>query len=301
MEKVHNELKKMLAKNPNYSAPELLKKSNATWHELLEKKEILKKGNKKLLDNIARFPMPEIVTCNANCRGCYAKKRTFEKVKKCRLDRLILIMYVLDNETIKKKFLEKIKNELKIHALICKIKKLKPIMRWHDSGDIYNLDYFNLILEIAKNNKKIKFYTYTKNMQVWKKYQELKKENKIPDNFNIVSSFIYNHVNYFDLDTNLKNIFKIELQELKKILDNARQENKKIFFCNYNFENLKNKIYFQKKDAKNKIIFQLTNYEILVKLLDNYQDIISYYKDNLHACGICHACCKYENVIFLKH
>ena len=64
----------MCKKNQNYNDDII----NYSYNNYLNlNKDILKKGNLKLNKNIARFPLPEVVTCSCNCHGCYAKKRLF--------------------------------------------------------------------------------------------------------------------------------------------------------------------------------------------------------------------------------
>ena len=53
-------------------------------------------------------------------------------------------MHVLHDDTIKTFFKTKINFELKLHGYKCNLLNKKNIMRWHDSGDIFNMDYFYL-------------------------------------------------------------------------------------------------------------------------------------------------------------
>lgn len=275
--KVLEKISNMCKKNVNYTN-EVIISSYKDFKELLNE-DILKFGNLKLAKNIARFSLPEIVTCSCNCLGCYAKKRLFNNVKKSRLKRLFLIEHALQ-DTILLNFLKiKLNYELKIHEFKCNLHRKKPIMRWHDSGDIYSIEYFNFILDIAFENPFIHFYTYTKNMHVWLLYKKLQKENKIPKNFNIVCSYIYNHVNFFDFIHDFKN----EFNSLKNIVKKARKDKIKIFLCNYYFD-------------KMPIGYQIKLYNFIKK----NKDVIKMYKNHA-TCGKCSKCCDYEHVIFIKH
>lgn len=60
------------------------------------------------------------------------------------------------------------------------------IVRIHDSGDFYNLDYINKWLRIINNNPSVKFYAYTKMVPIFKRLQSL---GSIPDNFTLIYSF----------------------------------------------------------------------------------------------------------------
>ena len=266
----------MCKKNNNYNDDII----NYSYNNYLNlNKDILKKGNLKLDKNIARFSLPEVVTCSCNCHGCYAKKRLFDNVKKSRLSNLFLIEHALNNNIFKEVLKSKIKIELLLHDYACKLSNKKSLMRWHDSGDIYNLNHFYLLIDIAWENPYINFFTYTKNYIVWLEYLKLENENKLPKNFNIVSSFIYNHVNYFDFMHDFKNEFKA----LKNIVKKARKDNIKIFFCNYNFKKLP-------------IGYQLKLYNYIKK----NNDVIKIYK-NYMPCGKCYKCSLYKYVIFIKH
>ena len=273
---IFKKVSSMCKKNVNYE--DIIKASYNDFKNLLEK-DILKIGNLKLSKNIARFSLPEIITCSCNCHGCYAKKRLFNNVKKSRLNNLFLIEHALQDKILLEFLKIKLEYELKVHDFRCKLKNKKSVMRWHDSGDIYSMDYFNFILDIAFKNPYIKFYTYTKNMQVWHEYKKLQKNNKLPQNFNIVCSFIYNHVNYFDFMHDFDNEFKA----LKDIIKKGRKDKIKIFLCNYNFDKLP-------------IGYRIKLYNFVKK----NKDVIKMYKN--HApCGKCVKCCDYEHVIFIKH
>ncbi len=63
------------------------------------------------------------------------------------------------------------------------------IIRIHDSGDFYSKDYANKwinIMQFFASNQNIRFYAYTKMVQMFKELQEL---DQLPDNFNIIYSY----------------------------------------------------------------------------------------------------------------
>lgn len=271
----------MCLKKDAYNREDTIKEVYQGYIDHLKNKQILKFGNGKMSKNVARIDLPEVVTCMANCLGCYAKKQLFEKVIKYRLRNLFIIEHAMTNKKIKKYFYKKIKKELTEHVEDCYKNNLTPCMRWHASGDIYRLEYLHAMLDIAWANPLVLFYTYTKNIHVYMEYKKLKDMGLIPNNFNIVSSIIYNHVNYFDFNNNFYN----EIHALEDILKKARKDNIKIYLCNYAMDRIKEDYH------KN----------MLLILLDNFHDVITYNKDTNDHCGQCLACTCYDYVIFIKH
>lgn len=131
------------------------------------------KGNTKLSNKILIFSLPSVITCpeSDDCKNyCYAKKseKRFKNVLKSRYNNLDLSM----REDFTDSVINYIKNKTK-----------KNIIRIHESGDFYSLEYFNKWIEIIKNIPEKKFYCYTKTN--WHKDLD-----KMPNNFNIISSFL---------------------------------------------------------------------------------------------------------------
>ena len=62
-------------------------------------------------------------------------------------------------------------------------KKAKHI-RIHASGDFYSQEYFDMWLQIAKDNPCIRFWAFTKSIQFW-----LKRRDSIPRNFILTASY----------------------------------------------------------------------------------------------------------------
>ena len=74
------------------------------------------------------------------------------------------------------------------------IKKKKPdFIRVHDSGDYYSPKYLNKWLSIAKDNPKVKFYSYTNSIKFIK---DLKNNNS--SNFDFIFSDSGKQVNLID-------------------------------------------------------------------------------------------------------
>lgn len=125
------------------------------------------------LSNGIRFnTCPNAGVCGAMC---YAKNGTykFSNVKKAHLEKLELVLntpekwFDLMNEELKKK------------------KYINKFIRVHDGGDFYSENYAKMWIEIAKKNNQIIFYSYTKEVDLFKN----KLKNLIPENFIIIYSF----------------------------------------------------------------------------------------------------------------
>lgn len=246
-------------------------------------KKFFRYGNLKLADNIAKFTLPEQVTCQFDCKGCYAKKMPYDSIKIFRLTNLFIILYALNDNKFGDILKDYIRKELEKHYDNCMRKRKLPIVRFHDSGDIFSIPYLKYIFEIVVQNPKIYFYTYTKNAMAFNEYLKIKKDLKIK-NFNIVCSNILRFPNYFDFINNFDNEFK----KLQEIVKEFKLFNTPLFFCNYNFEKL------QERNE--------SNYNKLIKFFDKNKSIITYNKKH-SVCGDCVACSAggYRFVAFLKH
>ena len=62
-------------------------------------------------------------------------------------------------------------------------KKNIKLVRFHQSGDFFNQNYFDAWLMVAENNPQLLFYGYTKALPFW-----AKRLNQIPSNFKLVAS-----------------------------------------------------------------------------------------------------------------
>lgn len=84
---------------------------------------------------------------------------------------------------------------------------IKPIIpgkcksiRIHSSGDFFNQQYFDMWLEIAKENPNVEMWAYTKSLQYW-----VNKINEIPNNLILTASF-GGRQDYLIKEYNLKNV-----------------------------------------------------------------------------------------------
>jgi len=115
---------------------------------------------------------PSAGVCGAFCYAKYGMY-TFKNVKKSHLQKLEL---VLNNRAEwKRMMLEELSN-----------KKYKgKFIRIHDAGDFFSQDYAEDWIDIARKNKEINFYTYTKEVELFK----MKLRSSIPQNFIVIYSF----------------------------------------------------------------------------------------------------------------
>lgn len=126
-----------------------------------------------ILSNGERFnTCPSAGVCGA---FCYAKNGTynFKNVKKSHIEKLELVLYSPD--VFECMMIEELKNK----------KYNGKYIRIHDAGDFFSVDYALIWLRIADRFKNITFYTYTKEVILFK--HTLK--DKIPNNFIVIYSF----------------------------------------------------------------------------------------------------------------
>jgi hypothetical protein len=104
---------------------------------------------------------------------CYAKNGTymFSNVKKVHLEKLELVLFQ------REKWKSMINEELKLKKYNAKY------IRIHDAGDFFDKQYALDWIEIAKNNKQCIFYSYTKEVSLFKSIES------IPQNFILIYSF----------------------------------------------------------------------------------------------------------------
>jgi hypothetical protein len=118
-------------------------------------------------------------TCNnaGVCAAfCYAKNGTynFKNVKKAHLEKLELVLYHPD------KFLSEMNKELQ------KKKYIGKYIRIHDAGDFFSYNYAMYWLHIAHLNPQCIFYTYTKEVSMFK---NILQAFDVPGNFIIIYSY----------------------------------------------------------------------------------------------------------------
>ena len=134
----------------------------------------ISKGNRKM-GLIYSVSMPAGVTCrdNAPCKkGCYACKGAFlySNVQKSYNNNLNL--YKEDSQRFEQSILEQL--------------PMYGVFRWHVSGDMVDMEYFKMMVRIAKKLKNVKFLAFTKKYELVNDY--ILQGGKIPKNLKIVYS-----------------------------------------------------------------------------------------------------------------
>lgn len=143
---------------------------------LLTQNSKLKRTSKKLGVRVFNFGIPAYksasgkLTCpmaDACVKFCYAKKGA----------------YIWSN--VKPAFEKRYqlsKTDEFVDAMNIEIRNKKPdYVRVHDSGDYYSPKYLKKWIQIAKNNPKVKFYSYTNMVDMMLKAS-------LPDNYDIIFS-----------------------------------------------------------------------------------------------------------------
>jgi hypothetical protein len=133
----------------------------------------------------------KVNTCpNAGiCAGfCYAKagRWLFGNVKKAHVEKLELVLYRLGD------FYWMMVTELR------KKKYNGKYIRIHDAGDFFSFDYTEAWLNIARMSPQCTFYTYTKEVVLFK---QLVSRNMIPSNFIIIYSYGGKQDSHINRDT----------------------------------------------------------------------------------------------------
>ena len=89
-------------------------------------------------------------------------------------------------------------------------------VRIHDSGDFYSVDYLNKWVQIAKDNKDVIFYAYTKSIPFFKTTKEMNTTFLLPKNLIIIFSEGSKKDNLINTDTDRHSrIFK-DINEMIK-------------------------------------------------------------------------------------
>ena len=122
------------------------------------------------------------ITCpmaGACAKGCYAQAGAYAwgNVKNAYEFRLA--------QSLKPDFPALFQSELDPKIKTAKRQGKQLVVRIHDSGDFYNLEYIRKWLKIMQLNPSVKFYAYTKMIPTFKALQV---QGKIPSNFTIIYS-----------------------------------------------------------------------------------------------------------------
>ena len=70
----------------------------------------------------------------------------------------------------------------------CEKRRSNKYLRWHVSGDIVDVDYFDHMVKIARMFPDFRFWTYTKAYHIVNKWCELNGKDSIPENLSVMFS-----------------------------------------------------------------------------------------------------------------
>jgi len=155
---------------------------------LLTQNQKLKETSKQMGIKIFNFSIPAYKSRNGDTickyakdcvKYCYAQKGNYKRFPK--IGELMEQRYAL---SLTNNFVALMNMEIK--------KKKAQAIRIHDSGDFYSKEYLNKWLTIAKQNPKVKFYSYTNSIKFIKELQG------IPGNFDFIFSDSGKQVNLID-------------------------------------------------------------------------------------------------------
>ena len=151
---------------------------------LLTQNAKLKKTSKLNNTKIFNFSIPAYktksgkLTCpfaDSCIKYCYAKKGNYTRFPV--VQELMEKKYELSKTD---NFVNLITNEI--------IKKKAKYIRIHDSGDFYSVKYLNKWVQIAKDNKEVIFYAYTKSIKFFKRTKKNNNNWLLPKNLKIIFS-----------------------------------------------------------------------------------------------------------------
>lgn len=132
--------------------------------------------NSKLGGQIASINLPAGITCrkDAPCcqKGCYAKKGHFN--------------YPNVIKSLAKNLQAYKDNPNYYFECIAIETKLNKYVRWHSSGDIVDMQYFEGMCKVARKNKDTHYLCFTKKYEIINEF--LSKGKRIPKNLSIVLS-----------------------------------------------------------------------------------------------------------------
>lgn len=175
--------------------------------------KLLTSGNLKISNKIGIYDMPEIITCKYACKSCYACKssRIYKNTRIYRMKHLLFILLAIYNNNFRKLFISNMVENCEKYEII----------RLHGSGDFFSLQYLNIMLQVIKLCKHVKFYTYTKILE----NKKIDYINKNYENFNIIKSVInINNQNFINFG---------EHDYINKLAEKLEENKKQYFICNY--------------------------------------------------------------------
>ena len=142
---------------------------------LLTQNSKMKKTSKENKTKIFNFSIPAYKTKSGKVTCPFAK----DCIKYCYAQKGNYTRFPIIQQLMEKKY--ELTKQNNFNSLInAEIKKKKAkYIRIHDSGDFYSIKYLNKWLEIAKQNKDVIFYAYTKSIKFFINGLKLPKNLKI--------------------------------------------------------------------------------------------------------------------------
>lgn len=129
---------------------------------------------------VPSFSLPPVITCSCTMgcskRGCYAKAMCARR--KSVRESYDKNLRILQSQSGLMKFATQLNGWLSMYS--------PKAFRFHVSGDFFDVWYLDECCSIAKMNPKVKFFAFTKQFDVLRKY--LDQGYKIPKNFSIILS-----------------------------------------------------------------------------------------------------------------
>lgn len=113
-------------------------------------------NNNNKMGDIASFSLPPVLTCK-NCGHCK---------KQCYAINHIYKLYKNAEQSYDRNLYLLINNYNLVYAQLNNFLKRVRVFRFNVSGDIYNLQYLNLIINLARDNKHCKILIFTKNYKL---------------------------------------------------------------------------------------------------------------------------------------
>ena len=142
---------------------------------LLTQNTKMKKTSKENNTKIFNFSIPAYKTKSGKITCPFAK----DCIKYCYAQKGNYTRFPIIQQLMEKKYeLSKTENFINLMNKEIKKKKAKYI-RIHDSGDFYSIKYLNKWIQIAKDNKNVIFYAYTKSIKFFINGLKLPKNLKI--------------------------------------------------------------------------------------------------------------------------
>lgn len=139
----------------------------------------ISKGNKKIgrVHNFSLAPILSCINCGKCVWLCYDVKACLQyaNVRIARAENLAMM----------RKDMERTFNLIDKYI---STRKARKYFRWHVSGDILSVEYFSMMVEIARRHPDWRFWTYTKAYSYVNTYCDIYGHESIPENLSVMFS-----------------------------------------------------------------------------------------------------------------